>query len=342
MKRVRGWLEEGGSTTAGSDALVVAQAFHDEGFYSDGLEGETKSPSGHGTSRVAAMVSKTDMIGNDEQYASAMAMAMQQLGHPARVVLGFESNGGTVTGEDVTAWVEVDLDGLGWVPFDPTPPKDQQPPQEQQDPQPLPQPQVLQPVDPPEEPDDVEQSPPQGAGTTPKPRPESPIEVLIGSLAWVGKAGALTLPIWLIPVTKLVRRRRRRHRKDPVARVSGGWREVSDRARDLGTKVPDGGTRLEASTLIGAGTVTLARDADRHVFSPGEPTPTEVDDYWRDVRTALRRLRKATPWWRRPLAWFSLASIPWRATVGRTAAAVAGSPRRLLRLVRPAAARPAR
>ncbi|MXG90893.1 transglutaminase domain-containing protein [Nocardioides flavescens] len=325
MKRVRPWLEAAGSTSAGSDALVIAESFHDQGFFSDGLEGDSTSPSGHGSARIAQLVGRTQMVGNAEQYASAMAMAMQQLGHPARVVLGFAAADGLpVRGQDVTAWVEVDLQGLGWVSFDPTPPEDQTPPNEQQDPEPLPQPQVLQPADPPEEPDDVEQAPPQGAGTTPKPPQPSAVDAIVESVALGGKIAAFSLPIWLIPATKAIRRRRRRSRRDQVARASGAWREVADRARDLGIRIPAGGTRVENGLLMNerhaaASPVALASKADRFVFGPGQPDPAEVEDYWRDVRTAMRRMSRGAPLWRRPLAVFSPASIPWRATLGRLA-----------------------
>mgnify|MGYP002227035718 FL=1 len=79
------------------------------------------------------------MVGDSEQYASAMALMARSLGLPSRVVLGFlpkddegeisesrtEEQGTTTitkfTGNDVTAWVEIKLDGYGWVAFYPTP-----------------------------------------------------------------------------------------------------------------------------------------------------------------------------------------------------------------------------
>ncbi|SDG56651.1 transglutaminase family protein [Klenkia brasiliensis] len=62
-----------------------------------------------------------------EQYAGAMAVLVRAAGVPARVVLGYTPGqrqpDGTrvVTTADAHAWVEVYYDGLGWVPFDPTP-----------------------------------------------------------------------------------------------------------------------------------------------------------------------------------------------------------------------------
>ncbi|MDQ1720544.1 MAG: hypothetical protein QOI26_278 [Pseudonocardiales bacterium] len=62
-----------------------------------------------------------------QQYAAAAAVLMRQAGLPSRVVLGYthrqpDSNGVfTVTTSDAHAWVEVYFQGIGWIPFDPTP-----------------------------------------------------------------------------------------------------------------------------------------------------------------------------------------------------------------------------
>jgi transglutaminase-like putative cysteine protease len=62
-----------------------------------------------------------------EQYAGAMAVLVRAAGVPARVVLGYtpgqqQPDGSRlVTTDDAHAWVEVWFDGLGWIPFDPTP-----------------------------------------------------------------------------------------------------------------------------------------------------------------------------------------------------------------------------
>ncbi|MGZ4557930.1 MAG: transglutaminaseTgpA domain-containing protein [Mycobacteriaceae bacterium] len=61
-----------------------------------------------------------------EQYASAMAVLLRELGISARVVLGYTPGTGnpslrTITSDDAHAWVEVFFAGVGWVTFDPTP-----------------------------------------------------------------------------------------------------------------------------------------------------------------------------------------------------------------------------
>jgi protein-glutamine gamma-glutamyltransferase len=67
--------------------------------------------------------------GHCEYFSTAMAILLRAAGVPARNVNGFlggewNASGGylAVTQNDAHSWVEVWFPGLGWVPFDPTPP----------------------------------------------------------------------------------------------------------------------------------------------------------------------------------------------------------------------------
>ncbi len=68
-------------------------------------------------------------LGYCQQFSAAMALMLRMDGVPARIGAGFlsgtRSPGGTydVNGLDAHAWVEVWFEGIGWVPFDPTPPQ---------------------------------------------------------------------------------------------------------------------------------------------------------------------------------------------------------------------------
>ncbi len=103
-------------------------------------------------------------------------------------------------------------------------------------------------------------------------------------------------------------RRRRRRSAEPVsARFAGGWREVTDHARDLGLAITGATRREESLALAGVGAAdaasTLAREADRHVFGPRPPQADAAAAYWEHVdayRAALssqvtraRRIRAA-------------------------------------------------
>lgn len=317
---VTAWLNDGAqSDSDGGRAALVARKFT-EGFYSDGLAREYPSNSGHGLKRLGDLTADPrEMVGNDEQYAAALGVVLQNLGLPARVVLGAEvPAGGVVRGDDVHAWVEVRFDDLGWVDFLPTPDDERKLQTQDEEPDPQPQPYVPQPPQAPEEVQQADPAPPQGAGD-----PSG------GDLwAWLGVVLAIVMaalkvllvlaPLWLLLLYKWRRRRRRRRAASPVVRLSGGWREVTDRARDLGARLPYSNTMYESSLELDerfpeANTPALATVAGRHVFGPGDPTDEEVDAYWTDVETALARMRKSVPWWRRPLALLSPASIPWRA-----------------------------
>jgi transglutaminase-like putative cysteine protease len=64
-----------------------------------------------------------------QQFATAFAVLARHLGYPARVQVGFlpgstdlaQPNRYAVNGSDTHAWPEVHFEGLGWVPFEPTP-----------------------------------------------------------------------------------------------------------------------------------------------------------------------------------------------------------------------------
>jgi transglutaminase-like putative cysteine protease len=73
----------------------------------------------------------TDFLHNQfgfcQQFAGAMGIMLRMAGVPSRVVVGYthsvpDTKGRlTVTTNDAHAWVEGYFDGIGWLPFDPTP-----------------------------------------------------------------------------------------------------------------------------------------------------------------------------------------------------------------------------
>ena len=129
----------GGQSKGGEAAQALAEKLKESGWFSHGLSGDYPSTAGHGNYRIDQLLAGTAMVGDSEQYASAMALMARSLGLPSRVVLGFlpkddegeisesrtEEQGTTTitkfTGNDVTAWVEIKLDCYGWVAFYPTP-----------------------------------------------------------------------------------------------------------------------------------------------------------------------------------------------------------------------------
>jgi transglutaminase-like putative cysteine protease len=70
-----------------------------------------------------------DRAGYCQQFSGAMALMLRMVGVPARVATGFapgtplaSGRGFEVTDLDAHSWVEVYFNGIGWLPFDPTPP----------------------------------------------------------------------------------------------------------------------------------------------------------------------------------------------------------------------------
>lgn len=331
-KLVESWIGDAAAPGGdGATAQLLAQRFKDDGFYSDGKPSGYPSAAGHGVKRITDLVERPrQMVGNDEQYAAALGVALQNLSVPARVVIGAEvPASGQVTGDDMHAWVEVALDGLGWVPLQPTPPDDQILKEEQEEPDPVPQPYLPQPPEVPQEPGEADQAPPQGAGENTGFDLWGLILTILGYLVDLLKLLLLLSPIWGLLLAKRLRRNRRRRAGDPVVQLSGGWREVTDRARDLGVRLPVSNTRYQNGLVLDgrfpdAQAPRLASVADRHVFAPGQPTPDEVESYWDDVHTALVRMRTSVPWWRRWIAVLSPASIPWADLARRARSRAAG------------------
>ncbi len=324
VNRVKTWESEDGVTGGAGGELseFLRDAFREHGFYSDGIDDDV--PAGHGASRLAELTKTATPVGNAEQYAAAMALIGQHMGLPIRVVLGFKvpPGGGDVRGENMLAWTEVKLQGAGWIPFDPTPPEDQKLRKPNDIPNEDPQPQVLQPPRVPGEPKEATDNFQQGEGKRQQINVLAVLTTILAIAVRVGRWGILLSPLWGILLFKFLRRRRRRRAADATARLTGAWRELLDRMRDLGVRPVPGATRREAAYAAAerydvVPVVTLAHTADRHVYGEGEPSDEEAKAYWADVDTALRRIRRATPWWRRIAARFSLASVPWRAATAR-------------------------
>lgn len=296
-----------------------------DGYFSEGLADDAYSPSGHGAARIAMMFSGEQLIGDGEQYAVAMALLARQLGIPARVVMGWYPGeddqidaGGvfTATGDNLRAWVEVAFDGFGWVPFDPTPDEDNEPNDQNTKPQANPKPQVLQPPPPAQEPADL---PPTIAEDRDQEDEKDTGDDWLGPILFYGGIGLaiialLAAPFIVLGVVKGARRARRRTAPRTADRISGGWDELVDNAVDLRTPVAVGATRAESATVVVSTfeeprVATLAARADAQVYGPGDPTPADVDAFWREVDEIVGGMRHKSTWWRRLGARLSIRSL---------------------------------
>jgi transglutaminase-like putative cysteine protease len=109
-----------GASTDYDKVLAVQNYFLDNFTYSTAT---VDSPAG-GASYLEQFL--RDKSGYCQQFAATMALMVQALGIPARVVVGFtagtaQDGGWVVRGKDAHAWPEVYFGGIGWVRFEPTP-----------------------------------------------------------------------------------------------------------------------------------------------------------------------------------------------------------------------------
>ena len=311
-------------TKAMADGLKAA------GHLSHGATSEQPSASGHGLDRLARLLTDPQAVGDQEQFAPALSMMLWSEGIPNRVVMGFRTgrHGGapvTVTGGDVTAWVEVPFVDHGWVAFDPTPDQSSKAPQPTPQQQSAPKPQVVQPPPPPPPPaqadsSDVDQGRSSDKDTNnPDRKKDQPVAPPSAGPGWAlgfGSAGLLlVLGLAIGPVLwlKARRRSRREHAAAGASRIAGGWNQILDAAVDLGHRLPVGSTRAETAAGVdqrfGTGTVLLARRADEKVFGPGPVDEAQSALFWVEVDAAMLGLQSGFGRWRRLRAKLSIASL---------------------------------
>jgi hypothetical protein len=244
-----------------------------------------------------------------EQFATFYAMIARYLGVPARVVTGFRLTGSSrgeligpgayqVSNRQAWAWVEIPVQGFGWVVADPTPDAttavSAPPPESVQAP--------------------TTTLPSKGATVVPRgldqgghalappahlrlpPAPPDRLPLYVG----LSLAGALLLVLLLGPGQAGLRRALRRARRrspDPRARAVGAWLEFLDGIGRAGLRPTVGATAAEVAAEVGhhfgpdlvGPAEAIAATADQAVFSISlPPTPEAADTAW----TAQRQLRR--------------------------------------------------
>lgn len=330
----------GGQSKGGETAQALADKLKETGWFSHGLAGDYPSNAGHGNYRINQLLAGNAMVGDSEQYASAMALMARSLGLPSRVVLGFlpkndegdissdrtEKQGRSTvtkfTGNDMTAWVEVKLDGYGWVAFYPTPKETKIPDENQNLTPPNPRTLVRQPPVPLTDPlrDDNQAKGKSSIGG-------SMADETSTNLFWqrfgriAKKVAVYGSPAWtvlivcglLLGIKAIVLARARRH-GSASQRVAAGWQAIAALARQSGLDVH--GTRneqaasiskqmgIDAETLL-----ALGRQADYAAFSGDEVSQNQVERYWHDVIEEREFMLDSLPMLRRCRTRLSLAGV---------------------------------
>ena len=319
------------ASDAASPALVAraVEATLQQGWFSHGIEaaGEYPSLSGHGAARIDELLTGDLMVGDGEQYASAMALMARHLGLPARVVMGFRAPDGVtgdveITGTEIQAWVEINYERYGWVPYFPTPDESRTPSEDTEPQESEPQPEVVQPPPPPEDPvtppkDDIENPDVDSDDKV----VEEPIDwrrIAIVTVSIAVPILLVVLPPLLVIAAKTRRQRRRRTAAEPLDRVTGAWDEVLDAAHDRRELVSRFATRAESARTLeasfaGVRVQPLARAADTAVFGPGEPSEADAEALWAQADEVVAGITAHGTWQQRLRGKISVASLRARA-----------------------------
>ncbi len=244
---------------------------------------------GHSANNLADWLFEPDSpnfrTGYCEQFATGMAVMARELGIPSRVSLGFtpgdvdEDGLVIVRQRNAHAWVELWLDGHGWVQFDPTPRSDGVNPATQLgfDPRTVSLP-AGDPNDPSPDPNESRLSIEDilaAINDAPDPSPVVPLAgrsgpITVPNAAW-WILGALAL-IGALPAVKLLRRRGRR--RDALrGDIRAAWADIFDRLVDLRHAVAGHLTPVELARNTEPSLLPLAMAYGADTYGPPRENP---------------------------------------------------------------------
>lgn len=236
------------------------------------------------------MLGARSLTGSQFQYSALMALAASRLGVAARVVNGAAPGPrGLVDYGDITSWVELQFADGSWRTLDPERYVGSHVAAEGTAPARLPDAasfvreqlddaarggdREIQPSD---------WDPDAGTGRS------LPVWAVAGLAAGV-LTGLVLLGCLLVAAAKVLRRRHRRTAGGWSGVYVNAWQEVLDAARDRGTPVPDGWSRVAQARRLGA-PLELARRADAAVFAPVPEPAAAGRDFWADCQQQRRAL----------------------------------------------------
>lgn len=243
--------------------------------------------------------------GYRDQFVASFAVAARNQAFPTRIVVGYRITEATddntevyldtITSAQYDAWPEVLFEGIGWVPFDPTPTSSGEAGSNEEDAASVsegqtvtqgPTPQEAEPEED-SEVDDQEQQ----ATTT--------VRVLVVSLLFL-----VLFPLMLLLFVfgvKLMRRRWRRSIDDPTARILAGWQESKDRLLEAGIEVrPDmtvkeivSAGRRDLGVHASSSLSTLAPFVTAAIYAEDDPDSQIADLVWGEVELFDRQLNES-------------------------------------------------
>ena len=369
------WLDHQADLPAddGSGIIALANRLRDRGYLSHSFvapkaaKGTTnwanqlsdysffQSNAGHNVARISTMFTELnnreqdarskaqrDLVataGDDEQFATAVALIASSKGFPARVVIGFRTNQadelpgspacsvekkqGVCKGANLTAWTEIQGNDGKWLSIDATPQF-----AKKMNLIPVGTAYIPNPTKSGE--DKATDLPP--AKATPssdsqcRKHPNSPecnptenswqkfwgifLNYVVPTLETLLVLGIFAAPFMVVVLMKRNRRRGRFEAAEPETQVIGAWEEYVDLLVDNGEKLPGSETRKELSAMYASENLDeLAELADLAAFSPRMPTDSEIARAWAIFDAKRQAEHENSKPWKRIKSKLSLRSF---------------------------------
>ena len=271
-----------GASTNFERAWMLQHFFRDSGAFEYSVEVSTGSDALSLDRWLNDDTSLNYRTGYCEQFALSMAVMGRILGIPSRVVLGFTPGTEDVVGDGVRvvrvrdinahAWVEMWMDGFGWVRFDPTPRSD--------DVQPVSLTAGFNPASFAPEPSQIEAPTPEGQQGFLEPEAflDEPVTITPTPAWWLIGIVVAVLVVSITPIAKRIRRRRRLSaaREGDITAV---WDELVDRLQDLGEPVAPTLTPIEFARQKDGALVPMAVSYSSTLYGGREGQASASDLY---------------------------------------------------------------
>lgn len=304
---------------------------------------ELQLPPGHNFGRIGSFLQVVEvrsgrgdegalrpLVGFEELYTASGAIMSRLSDIPTRVAVGYVvpperwvDRSAEIFASDINAWIEVHIEGQGWMPVDVSPDRDRQPEEVENDIEtagaPFAEPPKTPPLPEEETPPEVEE-PEEEPEEEEEEEPEDEITATVFGVARAIVAGISTILLVVLLIGaavvgyKMWRRRRRRSATLPEERIAGAWAELVDRVDEAGGGLPARATPSEAAQYAQsidalsapealARVEHLADQVSAAAFHPIAPTTASADAAWetydelvasmRDDAGAIGRVRRA-------------------------------------------------
>ncbi|MBE7188052.1 transglutaminase domain-containing protein, partial [Jatrophihabitans endophyticus] len=243
-----------GSTGSPSPTTPTASASPSGSAGSSANSRPAAATGGTGFATVLASILGPNRAATPEQYATLVALLARQLGLPARLVSGFRvgtrplrpGHDYTVRASDAWTWVEIPIQGRGWLVLDPSPARAGTGQAQPSSPAARP----TQSATPTVTPHGLATQGRNGHAVAPKssvPAGSHPSSLSVLAIVLGAVALGIVLAIVILWGRKWLRIRRRRRRGDPRARLLGAWQESLDVLVESGLDDPTSLTSAEVA-----------------------------------------------------------------------------------------------